>query len=326
MFRGLPGRLERSHREQPEELSHGACRDAGIAGGEQGDGRLETPFLLCNELPDLVVPGVCDKEHTLRIDANTKGLVETGGRADPIRITGVTRACDRAHGSIGRDHPDQVILGIGDIQVAIDVYTNGAGLKKAGDSSRTVLCALAQMTPRDRRNLAVLRYELADPLAIGVGDIKCSLTIRAQTIRIAEHRLRADPIRIAAVAWVAGDIAHRTCVNIPDDAIACIRDIKHTRAIRTDPCRKIELSLRNLTAIITLGAAGDGGDATGRGILPDAIVPGIAEINRSLFIDTDPPAGCIGGQRADHTRGGDLSQLVVAGIGNIEIAGGIVAD
>src|SRR5262249_9212614 len=107
-----------------------------------------------SDLADSVVAGVGDKNVAACIDGETRRGVELCRLALTVAETGYARSRKRLYKSVRRDHPDPIVVGIGDKDSA-------AG--RHGDSKRPVkLCLIGRSieipglaASRDSTNLTV---------------------------------------------------------------------------------------------------------------------------------------------------------------------------
>ena len=181
----MPGAVDRHASGIAEPC--GAARPVG-ASGRACQARQRRHDAAGRDFPDRVIVGVRDIQDAGAVDGNPPGLIESRGGASPIGTPGRTRqARQRGHDAAGRDPPDRVIVGVGDIHGAGAVDGHPSRAIESRGAARAVGASAVSRQARQRRHHAAGR-DLPDRVIEGVGDIHVARAVDGGALRNAESR------------------------------------------------------------------------------------------------------------------------------------------
>lgn len=144
-----------------------------------------------------VVVQIGDQDVALCIQQQAIGPAKPGLQRRPIAVANLL-ACNSAHHAIGRDHPDEVVPGIGHIDIA---GAGGNGMRGPEESrlgSRAIYVPSPLPTDAGRRVDGAVRMDASNAVVERVGHQQVPLWIQADAARLVEARLFRGAIDIIA--------------------------------------------------------------------------------------------------------------------------------
>ncbi len=241
-----------------EDHAPGLVRDVDVsASGRHADRAHERDVRCCERRHGAVarddahgaVGHVGDEDAALRVDGDARGRVEPGDRCRSVdvpgrsrsrrpHVPGIVASGNRAHGSIGIDRANPVVVGVGDDDAAARIDGDADGAAESRVDGGAV--AVARHTVACQGRHGAIGGDPPDGVVAGVCHDERAVRRDRDPRRRREARLDAAPV--CESAHVSGDRCHVSACIDAEDAIGRARVADEDRAIggHGDPERLAE--------------------------------------------------------------------------------------